>query len=394
MSIFLKIFRRLQPRSWRYRHVRSTHPMQALAQFMRHAFRHKKIVVISDRRIVSIPISTRVQAMMMAVVGAFMLWVSYASGKYFAFESILSEKEHEIWTTNLNNEDLQLQVENLHSNLSELNKYFGQIQKFDQTPGVVASNDSENLDEKAQSYASNEAVGRVLMDIRSKLQERITILEGVIAMTGVQLEELSLNNGDLKRALMEYRKYKGGASGANSGGPFIPAQPGVAPAQENWKPSLDREDFERNVSYLLKLEQMIHVMPLAGPMERYYITSGFGTRMDPYHRVPAMHAGVDLVGSYRSKIYGTAPGVVVYARVHGAYGKMVEVDHGQGLSTRYAHLDKIFVSPGDRIKRGQLLGLQGNSGRSTGTHLHYEVRYNDSPLDPEHFLKAGRHVFQ
>jgi murein DD-endopeptidase MepM/ murein hydrolase activator NlpD len=391
MSIFLKFFRRLQPRAWRYRHMRSMHPMQALAQFMRHAFRHKKIVVISDRRIVSIPISTRVQAMMMAVVGALMLWVSYASGKYFAFESILSEKEHEIWTTNLNNEDLQLQVENLHSNLAELNKYFDHIQKFDQTPGLVANNDSDIVDEKVQSYASNEAVGRVLMDIRGKLQERISILEGVIAMTGVQLEELSINNGDLKRALMEYRKYRGNSSGANSGGPFIPAD--SLDQQSQWIPSLDREDFERNVSYLLKLEQMIHVMPLAGPMRRYYITSGFGTRMDPYHRVPAMHAGVDLVGLYREKIYSTAPGVVVYARFHGAYGRMVEVDHGQGITTRYAHLDKIFVSPGDRIKRGQLLGLQGNSGRSTGTHLHYEVRYNDKPLDPEHFLKAGRYVF-
>jgi murein DD-endopeptidase MepM/ murein hydrolase activator NlpD len=77
----------------------------------------------------------------------------------------------------------------------------------------------------------------------------------------------------------------------------------------------------------------------------------------------------------------------------GAYGRLVEIDHGSGITTKYGHLDRILVREGDVVKRGQLVGLQGNSGRSTGTHLHYEVRLNDQAINPANFLEAGKYVF-
>ena len=101
---------------------------------------------------------------------------------------------------------------------------------------------------------------------------------------------------------------------------------------------------------------------------------------------------MDFVGAYRAEIYAPAPGKVVRAGRNGAYGLFVELDHGNGVTTRYGHLAKILVKRSQLLKRGDALGLQGNTGRSTGAHLHYEIRYHNKPLNPYKFIKAGAYV--
>ncbi len=121
-------------------------------------------------------------------------------------------------------------------------------------------------------------------------------------------------------------------------------------------------------------------------------TSKFGTRRDPITHREAMHHGMDFAGPHRAKVFSTADGEVVKAGKYGAYGKFVEIKHRNGLRTRYGHLHKILTRRGQKIKRGEVIGLQGNTGRLTGSHLHYEVRYNKKPLDPNKFIKAGEYV--
>jgi murein DD-endopeptidase MepM/ murein hydrolase activator NlpD len=117
-----------------------------------------------------------------------------------------------------------------------------------------------------------------------------------------------------------------------------------------------------------------------------YVTSTFGMRVDPFVGLPQLHAGIDYSANIGAPVFATADATVVHAGLKGSYGKTVELDHGQGLVTKYAHLSRIDVQLGEKITRGQMLGAVGNTGRSTGPHLHYEVRLNGIALDPQRFL--------
>jgi murein DD-endopeptidase MepM/ murein hydrolase activator NlpD len=117
--------------------------------------------------------------------------------------------------------------------------------------------------------------------------------------------------------------------------------------------------------------------------------SAFGVRTDPFTGSPAMHTGLDLHGESGDPVRATADGTVTAAGWSGGYGKVVDVDHGNGISTRYGHLSAIDVHVGQTVRIGQILGRVGSTGRSTGPHLHYEVRVDGEPVDPERYLRAG-----
>ena len=147
-----------------------------------------------------------------------------------------------------------------------------------------------------------------------------------------------------------------------------------------------RTDIER----LAALQKLARVMPLAAPLDHFNLTSRFGQRRDPFTKGWAYHAGLDFGAAPGSAVLATAPGTVIHAGPGGPYGNMVEIDHGMGVVTRYAHLKKVSVAPGDPIEFRQTVGIIGNTGRSTALHLHYEVRIDEIAYDPTRFLDAGR----
>ena len=120
----------------------------------------------------------------------------------------------------------------------------------------------------------------------------------------------------------------------------------------------------------------------SGSRAPLYISSPFGWRSDPIKGARRQHGGVDLPGPSGARIFATGPGVVSFAGSSGGYGKMVQIDHADGVRTRFGHLSSIAVSPGTRVGQGELIGLMGSTGRSTGTHLHYEVRVNGVAANP------------
>jgi len=152
---------------------------------------------------------------------------------------------------------------------------------------------------------------------------------------------------------------------------------------------LEKNKFTNQVEYLMILEKLTKTLPLSKPMKHYYISSGFGHRIDPMTRRLTPHRGLDFVGSFQAKIISPSPGKVVLARRFSDYGNAIVIDHGNGVTTRYGHLSKIKVQEGQRVVMGEVIGLQGSTGRSTGNHLHYEVRYKNVPLNPKRFLEAG-----
>ncbi|MCL2625641.1 MAG: peptidoglycan DD-metalloendopeptidase family protein [Cystobacterineae bacterium] len=117
-----------------------------------------------------------------------------------------------------------------------------------------------------------------------------------------------------------------------------------------------------------------------------WVTSRFGGRTDPLTGRASTHMGMDIAGPHGKDIVSTADGTVVFASVEGAYGKVIVIDHGYGMKSRYAHLASIVVGPGDAVKRGQVIGQLGNTGRSTGSHLHYEIRLNGVPQNPRNYI--------
>jgi murein DD-endopeptidase MepM/ murein hydrolase activator NlpD len=142
------------------------------------------------------------------------------------------------------------------------------------------------------------------------------------------------------------------------------------------------------------LADVARKLPLAVPTAHTPRSSGFGVRFDPFTRHPAFHSGLDFSGGYMFPIYSTAPGVVSFTGVRTGYGNTIEVDHGGGFKTRYAHLQAIGVQVGQRVAVGQRIGGMGSTGRSTGPHLHYEVWVDGRPQNPDRFLRAGDYVQQ
>ncbi len=147
----------------------------------------------------------------------------------------------------------------------------------------------------------------------------------------------------------------------------------------------------RDIEAAHKLRRLMPHLPLRYPLAGdVTMSSPFGYRPDPFLGRPALHPGVDLVQAYGSEIKATAIGRVVHAGPMGGYGNAVDIDHGNGIVTRYGHMSQVLVAEGQMVKVSDTIGLIGSTGRSTGPHLHYEVRVDGEPVDPERFLTAER----
>ncbi len=174
---------------------------------------------------------------------------------------------------------------------------------------------------------------------------------------------------------------------AGVGGPFVPLKaPGTGAS------AFDRQLYRINIARA-QIDHLNHVLvavpvrkPVAGEVD---MSSPFGVRTDPFLGRPAMHTGIDLRGEIGEPVHATAAGTVTIAGRDGGYGNMVELDHGNGLATRYGHLSEIDVKVGEHVRIGQVIGKIGSTGRSTGPHLHYETRINGEPVNPQKFLRAG-----
>jgi murein DD-endopeptidase MepM/ murein hydrolase activator NlpD len=162
------------------------------------------------------------------------------------------------------------------------------------------------------------------------------------------------------------------------GGPFVPPPKADQPAD-----AIDRNG-------LAVLRGLVTSLPLSIPLDHYQVGSRFGLRRDPFNGKPAFHSGLDFDAGYMSPVYATAPGIVTYAGYRGGYGKVVEIDHGNGIATLYGHMHRYMVSMGQRVDTQTQIGLVGSTGRASGPHVHYEVIVNGQPQDPEKFIGLAR----
>lgn len=172
------------------------------------------------------------------------------------------------------------------------------------------------------------------------------------------------------------------AQDAAMGGPYIaPGSPEAFTVQLG--------ELDSALTRLETVRDTARRLPYGNPAPGRDITSGFGTRLDPFLNRPALHAGIDFRSDVGAPVRSTGEGRVITAGPASGYGNMIEIDHGQGITSRYGHLSRILVSVGDNVSTGQEIGEAGSTGRSTGPHLHYEVRRNGNAIDPMRFVDAG-----
>jgi murein DD-endopeptidase MepM/ murein hydrolase activator NlpD len=231
----------------------------------------------------------------------------------------------------------------------------------------------ENLDAMAQKVG----------EMQAKLVKLEAMGDRVSGIVGVKPDEMKT----LKPATAAV------AAGAQ-GGPFVPAQSVTLEQLNSLVDSLDAATdqhtdlFTMIESRLLESRLKALMIPNSAPV-RGPVGSGFGFRSDPFSGRNALHTGLDFPADTGTPVLAAAGGMVLLTESHPAYGNMVEIDHGNGLVTRYAHNSKLMVKAGDIVKRGQLISEVGTSGRSTGPHLHFEVLVDGVPQDPAKFLAGG-----
>ena len=248
-------------------------------------------------------------------------------------------------------------------------------------PATTSSPLSGDLNAKDRYVKENlTAMAVKLGEMQAQLMRLDALGERVQGLAGVKPEEFNFKESP------------------GRGGPEITAAPSQELNIAELKAALDafQKDVDHRSDYLNVVETNLmgfkiqsKLLPTIQPVNVAYNASGFGWRLDPFTGHNAFHEGIDFPAPTGTPIVAAAGGVVIAAEFHPQFGNMIEIDHGGELITRYAHTSKVYVKLGDIVKRGQHIADIGSTGRSTGSHLHFEVRIKDVPQDPNKFLTAG-----
>lgn len=213
----------------------------------------------------------------------------------------------------------------------------------------------------------HEQMGRI-QSLTAGASETADAIQTILRRTGFDIAEAAPAETDAESGI---------------GGPFVEPASFTDPFEDSIN------DLDSALERLDSARRTAKMLPFGNPSPGSNITSRFGNRTDPFFGRLALHAGIDFRASTGTEIRSTGAGTVTVAGRNGGYGNMVEIDHGNGLTTRYAHLSRVLVKVGDRVEAADPVGLSGTTGRSTGPHLHYEVRRNGKAIDPMRFLTAG-----
>lgn len=341
----------------------------------------KRIVIISNNKI-----STRYCTIFNSIANmCFIIWFFYASFFYFKNQEIIRNKNRSIEELSNVNLELKNNINDLVGLFSNVKSYLYSLNLYDRFNTFETASFDKNLSIINDGFLDNKSYNDLLpvlariddetKNINNLIDTRVSNIENLINETGISKNKIrniyTVNyTNDEKYDSNEY---------------LIPKDSIVR------KTNFD--DMNRKISYLNYLESFVNSMPVANPMNNYRITSNFGDRPDPFERNTRFHRGLDLAGPINAKVQATADGIVIYAGERRGYGNYVKIKHDNSITTEYAHLKNIDVKSGDVVKRGDTLGLQGNTGRSTGTHLHYEIRVNNEVKDPHDFIRVGDRIF-
>lgn len=371
-----------------------------ISSFLKRIFAKKTFIIISKGKIRNYEVGTLPQIL---VVMFFILVLNsvYTAANY---NDIIRDKSAKISSLQKTNKIFQKELDSINGDLSKINEYFANSElKKDEENSTkdVSTEDKMNLlfndldlDRSQRKTAIKIAEAKSTLDnIKFLAKKKVEDLETKMASTGINF---SKNNGKKTSHYDNIPVISLNTKDEISkvGGPLEEIKMSdLESANKDLELKTSSDELSDNLSYLSKIEKFANNAPFFKPMKDYYVSSGFGARIDPFKSDSAIHYGMDFVGKDGSEVLATSKGHVKMSGRFGAYGNIIVIDHGYGITTRYAHLSELKVKKGDIVKKGDVIGIQGSTGRSTGPHLHYEVRYNDTPLDPKGFIQAGEKIF-
>jgi murein DD-endopeptidase MepM/ murein hydrolase activator NlpD len=338
-------------------------------------FHKRNIIIVSQHKVKHVHLSGRSQFAALILAVACIFWASYSTGRFMAARHAL--KEQAIAMRVLNPVQLTESVLETPTPAPTENTQTNASMDKPKLLARVATLEKQVNDLKA---SKEDIIARVKL----KTSGQIDDLEAIIEQTGLNPKELKRNFVQKKAKPQPQASHTAADKGV--GGPFIP--------DTSYAPSAAENELFARLDELATLKQVIKILPLASPMENGEQQSHYGRRIDPFSGRLAFHSGLDLSGPRGAKILATGDGKVRKAEWSSSYGNYVDIDHGFSITTRYAHLSSINVTEGQKVRKGDVLGEQGSTGRSTGNHLHYEVRYREQALNPKKFLDAGQYVLE
>lgn len=365
----------------------------AIAQRFRHFFTFRDLVLHDGLTRRRVRIAARTQAVA-AALGALTLGFSGYGVANAAVDTAVAAGLAAQPAANADVAQMEQQVRAMQANVAELRQVAAaHAARIDQRQAMIAAVLTGKGDPAALADAAlaplpqgSKAVASVTAPLQRAEQRQAQL---AAQAQQVAAERYAATAKQLRK--MGLRPETLASESTAMGGPYEPVN--TAEAATMTAASTDADAQFRNLFMTWKkldtLEQAAIAIPSLQPIDNMKLSSNFGVRSDPFRGTAAMHAGIDLPGPVGTPVYATADGIVGRAQRAGGYGNLIELNHGKGIQTRYGHLSKILVSANTRVRRGQLIGLMGSTGRSTGSHLHYEVRVAGAAVNPVPYLQAG-----
>lgn len=384
-------------------------------------FSEKEFIIRSNGKMKVFKISSRLQWLVFVLMVVIGIWSAYSYQMYSVSDKIISYQEKKLDETRDAYVDLMSDFLSVHNNISGLVENIGKTEQTteesideylkkaqvieEKIKKISARENWIDEDEVSQKNALKDALLHKEMAIEEKklLEEKVKHLEEVITslqtfemdilkrietLSGKEMDKIKNSITTVNKELKKRNKYFNPLANSkkdSKGGLFVPDSLSFYSNKElPIQAGATFKAIEDSIYY----NDVIKKVPLGKPVWSYWVSSHFGTRSDPFNTKRARHKGIDLASNKGNKVKTMADGIVTKSGWGSGYGKVIEIDHGNGFKTKYAHLNAIYVKKGEEVKNGQAIGEVGSTGRSTGPHLHYEILYEGVPLDPLVFMKA------
>jgi murein DD-endopeptidase MepM/ murein hydrolase activator NlpD len=367
-------------------------------------FPKRQFIVRQNGEIKYIKASSKVQLSLVLLIALTFAWLSFSSLEYFSLNDQVSQSQNQLYQSQAS---LDLLVFKYQDKQSRLQQQLLQVQEqqellqnvLDSLPAAISDPKHETIGQTSDASPPNidlssEKTSKTDDPIWSVMQQSQTDLAQLKQKQQFSYDQLEQQISKRKQVLEQAMKLAGVSSASVLKQWSAPALGQGGPLNQVLAEELDTDNknlIEKLLS-LTELEAALSNIPVIFPAKDYYISSLFGIRKDPMLKHPAMHKGIDMAGWIKTEIFAAADGTVRRAGRNGSYGRFIEIDHHNGFMTRFGHLHKIKVKKGQEISKGDVIGLMGSSGRSTSTHLHYEVLFNKKQINPLPLLKALKNV--
>jgi|TARA_B110000305_G_scaffold124166_1_gene139020 murein DD-endopeptidase MepM/ murein hydrolase activator NlpD len=371
-------------------------------------FPDKQLYFRTNGEVRFVTISQNKQILSSVILIGIICWFSITTYSHIYINDIINDKNIELSAANSNYEILEKQYNQLKDDIQSSSQALEQRQNYleqilDVTKVTIGNikniitddknstdnNLSDTSDKRTKNLIRNEKLEKVYSNLKSneiKQSENIKLIIEDVDSKLAFVKSTLTGAGLIEEELLELAIN---LPSKTQGGPLIGFKNRL---NDTILDSSEFNELYNKRSLLNDLELAITYLPTTTPPENYYLSSKFGARRDPFTKRWADHKGIDMAGWHKTPIMSGGSGIVVKAEKNGSFGLYVEIDHGNGFISKYGHLSKIKVQKGDKVSDNQIIGLMGSTGRSVSTHLHYEIWFNDKPIDPLKLIKAAKNV--